>query len=147
MVMNTEVEMTKEFQTFDTTGDTGLEIYGASLEEVFRNALRGLFDLITDLDKIEAQEEVTVEAQGEDWVDLLVSWLNELVFLQDARDWLFKECVIEKLEPHYIKAHCSGERFKKGKHPIKTLVKAATLHQARIEKSPQGYKARVVLDV
>ncbi len=135
------------FRVFDTTADTGLEIYGTTRGELFRNALRGLFHLITDLDRIEPREEVTVETQGEDWVDLLVSWLNELVFLQDARGWLFKDCRVEELTPHRIKARCLGETFQEGKHPIKTLVKAATYHQAQVEESPQGFRARVVLDI
>ncbi len=145
--MSREVGMTERFQIFDTTADTGLEIYGTTLEKVFKNALKGLFFLITDLYTIEAKEEETVEVQGKDWVDLLVSWLNELIFLQDARGWLFKDYVIEKLEPYTIRALCKGERFKKGKHRIKTLVKAATYHQATVEETPQGYRAVVILDV
>jgi len=145
--MSREVGMTKGFQSFDTTADTGLEIYGAGLEEVFRNALRGLFSIITDLERVEESEETEVNAQGEDWPDLMVTWLNELVFLQDARGWLFKDCYIEELKPYTIRALCKGERFKKGKHRIKTLVKAATYHQAAVEETPQGYRAVVILDV
>lgn len=139
--------MTNGFRSFDTTADTGLEIYGANLEEVFRNALRGLFSIITDLESIKEREETEVNAKGEDWADLLVTWLNELIFLQDARGWLFKECHIEALKPYTIKAICKGERFKKGKHRIKTLVKAATYHKAAVEETPQGYRAVVILDV
>lgn len=139
--------MTNGFQSFDTTADTGLEIYGAGLEEVFRNALKGLFSIITDLERVEESEETEVNAQGEDWPDLMVTWLNELVFLQDARGWLFKDCYIEELKPYTIKAICKGERFKKGKHRIKALVKAATYHKAAVEETPQGYKAVVILDV
>ena len=135
------------FRIFDTTADTGLEVYGTTREELFRNALKGLFSLITDLDTIEPREEITVEAEGEDWVDLLVSWLNELVFLQDARGWLFKDCKVEELTPQRIRARCLGETFQEGRHSIKTLVKAATYHQAQVEETPQGFRARVVLDV
>jgi len=135
------------YRVFDTTADTGLEIYGTTREELFRNALKGLFSLITELDTIEPRDEITVEAEGEDWVDLLVSWLNELIFLQDARGWLFKDCQVEELNPRFIKARCQGETLDVGRHPIKTLVKAATYHQAQVEEIPQGYRARVVLDV
>jgi len=135
------------FRVFDTTADTGLEIYGTTREGLFRNALKGLFHLITDLNRIEAREKVTVEADGKDWSDLLVSWLNELIFLQDARGWLFKDCKVEELTPHRIRAQCLGETFQEGKHPLKTLVKAATYHQVQVKETPQGYRARVVLDI
>ncbi len=137
----------KGFRVFDTTADMGLEIYGTTREELFRNALKGLFYIITDLDRVEPKEDIAVEVQGEDWADLLVGWLNELVFLQDAQGWLFKECTIEELGAFRIRAQCLGERFKNGKHCINTLVKAATYHRAQIEETPHGYRAQVVLDV
>jgi len=145
--MSREGGMAEGFQSFDTTADTGLKVYGASLEEVFRNALRGLFSIITDLESIEENEKIEVNAEGEDWADLMVTWLNELIFLQDAKGWLFKDCYIEELKPYTIKAICKGERFKKGKHQLKTLVKAATYHKAAVEETPEGYKAVVILDV
>ncbi len=139
--------MEKGCRVFDTTADTGLEIEGASMEEIFEEALKGLFGLIVDLDGVREVVEERVRVVGEDWVDLLVGWLNELVFLQDARGWLFKSCVVEDLGPYFVKARCRGEKYQEGRHTMRTLVKAATYHRAMVEKVPGGYRARVVLDV
>jgi SHS2 domain-containing protein len=139
--------MEKGYRVFDTTADTGLEMQGPSLEELFEQALKGLFDLITNLDCVSEVVEEEVHVEGEDWVDLLVSWLNELIFLHDARGWLFKSCVVDDLDPYFMKARCKGEIYQKGRHHINMLVKAATYHRAVVEKVPGGYRAQVVFDV
>ena len=52
--------MTKNYKTFDHTADLGIEVYGKDQRELFVNAGRALFDLITDLDKIEAKTSLSL---------------------------------------------------------------------------------------
>lgn len=137
----------KGFNAFDTTADIGLQIHGESIEKLFNNALKGLFSLITDIETIKGNEKVPVEVQGEDWTDLLVSWLNELIFLQDARGWLFRECKVKEIYPSKIEALCIGERFTPERHQIRRNVKAATYHQAQVKRGGEKWIARVILDI
>ena len=79
------------FSYFDHTADVGVEVSAESLEEVFVESGRALFSLIVDLEQLELNETETVELEGSDEVSLLIEWLAELIFLFDARGWLFRE--------------------------------------------------------
>jgi len=61
---------------FDHTADLGVEITGASQEEIYAGAADALFDLLTDLSSVRESEERTVTVEGEGPDDLLVNFLG-----------------------------------------------------------------------
>jgi SHS2 domain-containing protein len=74
---------------------------------------------------------------------LLVDWLNELIFLSETRKRVFWEIEVNRATETEFAARLRGFEPR----AIKTAVKAATLHGARVEKHDGGYRAGVVLDV
>ena len=116
-------------------------------KEAFANAARALFYLIVELETIEPRETVSVQAQGSDAESVLVNWLGELLFLHDAEGWLFRDFEIVEFQDHSVTALAYGERFQAGRHQTKALVKAITYHQLALEKTPQGWRAQVYVDI
>ncbi|MGD1101194.1 MAG: archease [Terriglobia bacterium] len=135
------------FRTLEHTADVGFEAFGATREEVFANAARALMDMIVDLDTIKPCGEVTLQIHGPDPESVLVNWLSEVLFLHDAEGWLFRDFEIQNLQDDSLSALARGEKFQRSRHQAKLLVKAITYHQLALEKTPQGWRAQVYVDI
>jgi len=139
--------MNKAFEVIDHTADVGIIAYGADIEELFSNAGLALFNLITELESIENRFHLDLEVSSEDIDSLLIEWLNELIYLFDVKHVLFNRFDITNLTHNGLQATCYGEDFNAMKHTIKVGVKAATYHMLKVDKSDDGFKAQVILDI
>jgi SHS2 domain-containing protein len=134
------------FEFIDHTADIGIIAYGNSVEEVFVNAAYGMVSLIADLEKIAEVMSHEVIAEAPDQEELLVTWLNELIYLFDAEGLIFSRFKIVDLRQRYLRAMAYGEKVDPSRHNLKAPVKAATYHQLRLEKGGD-FRARIILDV
>ena len=139
--------MGKAFEIIDHTADVGIIAYGTDMRQLFSNAALALFSLIIDTESIEGKLQHNLEVTSKDRDDLLVEWLNELIYLFDAEHILFNRFEIESLSRNQLKAICYGESFDPLRHKIKTGVKAATYHLLKIDKNNSGYKAQIIFDI
>ena len=138
--------MEKDFEIIDHTADVVIIAYGTSLSQTFANAAKALFNLITELDNVEEVLHRDIELVAPDQESLLVAWLNELIYLFDTENVIFKRFEITKLNNTQLKARSYGEKVDSSKHKLKTGVKAATYHMLRIDKD-NGCKAQVLFDI
>ena len=139
--------MKRPFEIIDHTADVGIIAYGADVEQLFSNAALALFSLITEPENVEEKLHLDLEVSSEDRDSLLVEWLNELIYLFDVKNILFKRFDIESLTRNQLKAICYGEDFDPMKHKIKIGVKAATYHMLKLDKDGGEYKAQVIFDI
>ncbi len=138
--------MEKEFEIINHTADVGIIAYGADMNEAFANAAKALFSLITELDDVEEVMHRDIELTAPDQESLLVEWLNELIYLFDAENMLFKRFDVTQLSQTQLKARSYGHKVDSSKHKLKTGVKAATYHMLKIDKS-NGGKVQVLFDI
>jgi len=138
--------MEKEFDILDHTADVGIIAYGASLNQAFANAARGLFSIITDLDDVEEALSRDIEVTAPDQESLLVAWLNELIYRFDVENILFNRFDIAQLDSTRLKARAYGEKVDSSRHKLKTGVKATTYHMLKVEKT-NGYQVQVLFDI
>jgi len=89
--------MEKEFEIINHTADVGIIAYGADMNETFANAAKALFSLITELDDVEEAIYRDIELTAPDQESLLVEWLNELIYLFDAENIIFKRFDVTQL--------------------------------------------------
>jgi len=136
----------KDFEILDHTADVGIIAYGADLRQAFANAARGLFSLITELDDVEEVLHRDVELTASDEEDLLVEWLNELVYRFDTEGIIFKRFDISQLNNTHLKARSYGEKVDSSRHKLKTGVKAATYHMLKVDKN-DGFRVQVLFDI
>jgi SHS2 domain-containing protein len=135
------------FRVLEHTADVGFEAFGATREEVFANAARALMYLVVDLESIALREQVPLEVQGTEPASLLVNWLSEILFLHDAEGWLFRDYEVRLLGETLLVATARGEKFDRGRHQAKLLVKAITYHQLALEQTAGGWRAQVYVDI
>jgi len=77
---------------------------------------------------------------------LLVSWLQELLYLLDTEDLVFGRFQVT-LQEFLLEATAWGSVFDPKIHTMKTEIKAVTYHQLEVTKSDQGWEAQVIFDI
>jgi SHS2 domain-containing protein len=149
----------KHFEILDISGDVGLKAFGKNPEDAFINAAIGMYSLITDLGMIKEQKVIDVSVESDSMEGLLVSWLNELIFQFDAYGFIGGKIVITEFTPPLtllprgggevcrLRASVSGEDFDPERHESKLLIKAATYHRLRVEKTDDLWEINVIFDI
>ena len=145
-IIKCEIYMEKEFEIIDHTADVGIRAYGADMKAAFANAAKGLFSLITELDDVEEVLHRDTELTAPDRESLLVAWLNELIYLFDVENIIFKRFDIDQLGNTRLKARSYGQKVDSSRHKLKMGVKAATHHMLKVDQS-NGVKVQVLLDI
>jgi protein archease len=132
----------KRYEEIEHTADWAFRAYGRDQKELFENAAHALFAL-----EGAAGDDSTVTRQvnvrGIDYESLLVNWLSELLFLQETRGETYSRFTVEELKPKILRATIQGAPS----GPLNKFVKAVTYHDLKIERTPEGWQATVVVDV
>ncbi len=136
----------KDFEIIDHTADIGIMAYGTDLSQVFVNAARAMSSLITELDDVAEALYRDIEVHAPDRESLLVEWLNELIYLFDAENIIFKRFDIVELDNTLLKARSYGEKVDSSRHRIKMGIKAATYHMLKVEGGKE-FSAQVLFDI
>ncbi len=143
--------MIQHFKIIEHTSDIGITVYGKTLEELFENSAYGMFSQITDLKKVEPQENTEIEVREYDKENLLVNWLNELLYLSVTGKIIFSKFKIKRFQETCdslkLNAEVKGERINSKKHSLHLEIKAATYHNLKIEKTKKGYQTTIIFDV
>ena len=124
----------KKYKLINHTADLGIEVYGEELQDLFSNAGFALFDIITDISRVKETTERVITIEGNDLEQLMVNWLNELLYLFDVEGLLFKRFEVQEVGNNHLKALVAGECYDQDRHIIETAVKAATYHQIQVVK-------------
>lgn len=138
--------MPERYEIIDHTADIGIVAYGMSLKDVFANAAFALFSLMTDLNDVNEEVCLEAEASADNREDLLVEWLNELIYLFEVKNVLLKRFDINELTDTVLRARCHGEKIDPQRHIVARGVKAATYHMLRVDKK-DGYRVQVLFDI
>jgi len=84
--------------------------------------------------------------EGSDPGDLLILWLNELVFLIQTRGRRLTALRIDSISDKKLEATLVGKPAPAGRD-LAVEVKSATRSGKLVEKTKDGWSAKVVLDV
>jgi len=138
--------MIKQFEQVDISGDVGIKVWGQDLEELFKNAAIGMSALITDVSTVPASESREVHVIAESNEDLLVQWLNELVFLFDTYNYIGKSFSLSIINKK-LKAEITGGTFDPSTSESRLLIKAATYHDLSLSETSTHWEAKVIFDI
>ncbi len=135
------------YRLIDHTADFGIRVFGPDLPGLFANAAHAVFDLIAETDHPAGAESVEVAAAGDDWPDLMVDWLREVLYLWNGRELLLARTEIRILEPYRVAARLRADPYEPDRHRLKNEIKAVTYHGIAVGPAGNGWEARVILDV
>jgi SHS2 domain-containing protein len=129
------------YRWLEHTAELGLEIEAPSREAVFEEALTAFAELVGAGTGPPLTREVELEA--DEPALLLVEWLNELLYLADAEQFVPERITSFELVSTRLRARVEGRLGERGQ-----LLKAVTLHRLEFrEDATVGWRAHVVLDV
>lgn len=133
------------------TADIAFEATGKSLEEMFREAADATMNvMIENPQSILPRETRTIALENTQVDMLLFDLLQELIYYKDAEQLLLRVTMIgiDKQDRLYrLRAAAAGERLDAGRHEQHADVKAVTLHRFKVEKTDDGWKSLVILDI
>ena len=136
-----------KYKLVDHTADIGIRVRAESREEVFAVAACAMFDLMVDLSKVKPTKTAKVSLKDDSLEDLLVTWLNELIFRADASGMFFSRFEVHSVTDKSLEATVKGEPYDEKVHSTREVVKAATYHQLEVTRSNTGWIAQVIFDV
>ncbi len=134
-----------KFKFLEHTADVKFQAFGKNEEEVFENSADALKEAICDKKKIKAAEKKDITVEGGDYESLLYKFLEEIIYLLEAEDFLISKVKEIKIKNFRLKAVLSGD--KASDYNFNNEVKAVTYNEMFVKKIKNEWVAQVVLDV
>lgn len=133
------------FEVLQHTADVRLRVEAATLEELFRDAMRGMYAVMRaheDADANAVRRTIHVDDSA-DRTTLLVDFLNEVLHRAHVgREW-FTDATFVRLDETTAHAEVSGI----APASFDEDVKAVTYHEANVRQEREGWQTTLVFDV
>lgn len=135
--------MDGRFEEIEHTADIAIRVWGHDLAELFANAAYGMACQLADPDGVEnaVEEQITLEAP--DAETLLVTWLGELLYLDERDGHVFVDFEMLRVMPTRLRAVARGGPTSDRKRHIK----AVTFSDLQIRRTSSGLETTIVFDV
>ena len=129
------------YRWIEHTGEVELSVEGATVHEIFVDAMRALAELLADEPR-GALRRRDVSVTGSDRATVLAEWLAELVYLAETDAFLPERVAALEADESALRATLEGRSA-----TPRYLVKAVTYHRLEFAPVDGRWRARVVLDV
>ena len=130
------------FEEIAHTADWSARVWAADLPGLFRESALTLNALAGTVLAPGPRLRRGFESEGPDAESLLVSFLSELVYLQEQESLAFDIFQVH-VQPHRLKVEMEGAPIAS----VDKAVKAVTYHNLKIDKTSEGFEVIVVFDV
>ncbi len=141
----------KPFEIIDHTADVGIKAHGSTLTELFENAARGMFAVITcegaNPQGSQVEKNIEINKDAGELEDMLVSWLSELLYIFNREKICFNSFKIAGLNNNSLKAEAGGVNIDLYQSDLYTEIKAVTFHNLKIEEDVEGFSCTIIFDV
>jgi SHS2 domain-containing protein len=140
----------KEFEILEHTADIGIAAYGKTKKEVFINAAKGMFFIITEeVTGFKENFSYNLKLTTENLEGLLFAWLNELLYISETKLVILHKFKIKDLSNNKISAGVKGTKINQLGCKIKREIKAVTYHRLEIKKDEKSglWRAQVIFDI
>lgn len=140
----TEYVSKTSYTEIEHTADWSLHIRARDMEGLLLNSAEGMLELM-QLERVGSViGQTRIEVEAYDREELLVAWLEELLFHIETRQVTFN------IEGLTLSGDGKRVEAKVAEYPISRLekeIKAVTYHGLEVRETPAGLEATVVFDV
>lgn len=144
--MRNQSKSEKRWKIIDHTADIRVEVCGTDLPNLFLNAAAALTEILGPQLDVPATEEVDVCLESPGLDELMVDWLREILFYNQARGWILVQSALDAFSDTGMRARLSfGVRPDELQPEIE--IKAVTYHGLSVEKTDQGFCAKILFDI
>jgi SHS2 domain-containing protein len=134
------------YEFFDHTADIGIRARGRTLVELFASMAQGLTALLVEESRIEPTMARAVELSADDAEQLLLRWLQELLFWFSAERFVPSSYELT-VTPTSLRGMVRGEPFDPARHAPGREVKAITRHLLAVRQESDGWVGEVIVDI
>ncbi len=145
----------RDFELIDHTADLEIRVYGATIEQLFHNALCGMFQAIKPQipgcsiknDRVQCKElsrHHKLHVESPDREALLVDFLSQALYLSDVHNEAYLDVTIHALSDTMIDATIHGAPIT-GFEDVE--IKAVTYHDMKIQKMNGLWQVNIVFDI
>ena len=141
--------MAEKYKFLEHTADIKFRVYGRTLGKIFENTTLAFCEIISRKKKIRADKKKKIKLRAEDLEGLLYSFIDELIYLLDAKNFLVCKAKV-KVKESKGESRLEGEVFgdNAGRYDDLDHIKAATYHEMYVrQKKDKAWEAQVVVDV
>ncbi|HEY3376184.1 MAG TPA: archease [Armatimonadota bacterium] len=133
---------TPYFARIPHTADLAIRVWGGDVRELFVNAARALFSLMSEPPPaVTLSREITVSSTDQE--ALLVDWLNELLYRHEVDGETYTAFEIDVLQDEQLHARVSGAPT-----VLRTKgIKAVTFNDLSIRQVNTHLEATIIFDV
>ncbi len=140
----------ERFRYLEHTADAKFQAFGATLEEAFANAALAVASLMWDPARVVTVRREAVRVEGNDLEQLLMAFLEEILYLLDTRQFLLHRAAEVRIsrgrEGYELEAVFVGDEAGTGRYEIFGDVKAVTYNDMKIEAGDAAL-VQVVVDM
>ena len=131
------------YEEIEHTADLAMRVRGRDMAQLLQNAAEGMLMLSAVELKPEEGRRISLELQAPDREQLLVVWLEELLYGMEMRSVAYQGFDIEVHDgPRLAASMHEVELDSIGKH-----IKAVTFHDLQIVATLEGLEVTIVFDV
>lgn len=135
------------WEILEHPADIGLRARGPTLAGLFENAAAGMMEIAASPAGIREHEQKPMVAEAPDREALLVTFLEEILWLVDGQGWLPARVAIREMSETAVTATAFGEPRDTSRHQMRLIIKAVTYHQLAVRQTEQGWEAEVYFDI
>lgn len=133
------------FRFLDHTADVQVELHAKTPGDLFCEAARALYAITLNDPPRSSGQKQHLEIHAENVEELLVRWLQELIYFLEVEHVAATDIQFGSIANTALNATCLAAPVKAERRAEE--VKSATYHDLVIEKRPDGYMARITLDL
>lgn len=141
------MENPKRYRLTTRQSELAVRVSGNSQADLFANSAFALFDVMTDIDKVDIKDRIPLEVEGVERDDLMVNWMRELLYLYQGSGYLLKEFYIREAKDTLVKAEVCGEKIDPDRHEIKKEILGVAYHQSRMQKTGDQWTAQLIFEI
>jgi SHS2 domain-containing protein len=134
-----------KFKFLEHTADAKFQAFGENIEEVFVNSALALKEIVCGKIKIKKKKEKRIKIKGRDFESLLYNFLEEIIYLIDAKNFLISNIKEIKIKNFGLGAVIAGD--KASNYKFTNNVKAVTYNEMFIRKEKGKWISQAVVDV
>jgi SHS2 domain-containing protein len=154
------------FEIMDHTGEAGFTVKAKTKEEIIRDSIDALYYIYFGEDKFEEKKKrekdeknkgsskrikLKIKSDGVDFIDALITLLNEIIFLFDTKKIapfkLEKVKINENKEKAEIEVEMLFESLKENNLIPKIYIKAVTYGGAELKKEGEYFLLPIIVDI
>jgi SHS2 domain-containing protein len=129
------------------TADWELKVWAPSLPELFAQAAQGMYALSGARMETQPQVRRPLEFKAADLETLLVTFLDELLFMGEQEKLAFERFELQVDETSDGSYTLQGEVHGARLAQLTKEIKAVTYHNLSVERTQRGFEVSIVFDV